>query len=158
MMLADKQIRSPRPLDLDAAVRLLSEAGLPVDDATADHLALVTEENGELHGLIGLERFGDVGLLRSLVVASHYRGRGLGEALVSALEAQAQDCGVAELWLLTIDADVFFERLGYGVRRRDAAPDAIQATSEFSTLCPADAVLMSKSTSQFSINITLTEY
>lgn len=146
MMPADKQIRSSRPSDLDAAVRLLSDAGLPLDDLTAEHLALVAEEHGELHGLIGLEFFGDVGLLRSLVVASHSRGRGLGQMLVSALEAHARDCGVAELWLLTIDADAFFERLGYGIRRRDAAPGAIRGTAEFSTLCPADAVLMSKST------------
>ncbi len=128
-------------------MRLLSDAGLPLDDLAVDHLAFVAEEDGELHGLIGLERFGEVGLLRSLVVASHSRGRGLGRKLVSALEAHARDCGVAELWLLTIDADAFFERLGYGVRRRDAAPDAIRATAEFSVLCPADAVLMSKSTS-----------
>ncbi len=46
MMPADKQMRSPRPSDLDAAVRLLSDAGLPVDDLTADHLALVAEEDG----------------------------------------------------------------------------------------------------------------
>ncbi len=147
MMPAGKQMRLPRSSDLDAAVRLLSDAGLPVDDLTADHLALVAEEDGELHGLIGLERFGDIGLLRSLVVASHDRGRGLGRMLVSALESHARDCGIAELWLLTIDADAFFERLGYDVRRRDAAPDAIRATAEFSALCPADAVLMSKATS-----------
>lgn len=69
MMPAGKQMRLPRSSDLDAAVRLLSDAGLPVDDLTADRLALVAEEDGELHGLIGLEHFGDVGLLRSLVVA-----------------------------------------------------------------------------------------
>ena len=147
MMPAGKQMRLPRSSDLDAAVRLLSDAGLPVDDLTADRLALVAEEDGELHGLIGLEHFGDVGLLRSLVVASHDRGRGLGRMLVSALESHARDCGIAELWLLTIDADTFFERLGYGVRHRDAAPDAIRATAEFAALCPADAVLMSKATS-----------
>ncbi len=144
-MPADKQIRSAQSSDLGAALRLLSDAGLPLDDLTADHLALVAEEDGELHGLIGLELFGEVGLLRSLVVAGHYRGRGLGRKLVSALEAHARDCGVAELWLLTIDADAFLESLGYGVRGRDAAPDAIRATAEFSALCPADAALMSKS-------------
>lgn len=145
-MPADERIRSSRLSDLDAAVRLLSNAGLPLDDLTAEQLALVAEEDGELHGLIGLEVFRDVGLLRSLVVASQCRGRGLGQMLVSALEAHARDRSVAELWLLTVDADVFFERLGYGIRRRDAAPDAIRATAEFSTLCPADAVLMSKPT------------
>ncbi len=145
-MPADEQIRSSQPSDLDAAVRLLADAGLPLDDLTADQLALVAEEDGELHGLIGLEVFGCVGLLRSLVVASHCRGQGLGVALVSALETHARSCGIQELWLLTIDADAFFARLGYAIRRRDRVPNAIRATAEFSVLCPADALLMSKLT------------
>ena len=46
--------------------------------------------------------------------------------------------------MLTIDADSFFEKLDYVARGRDVAPDAIRDTEEFSTLCPGDAVLMSK--------------
>ena len=82
--------------------------------------------------------------MRSLVVSRAARGSGVGAALVAALEAACWDRGIQELWLLTIDADSFFEKLGYAVRSRVVAPDAIRDTEEFSTLCPGDAVLMSK--------------
>ena len=51
---------------------------------------------------------------------------------------------MGEIWLLTIDADGFFESLGYGRRERDEAPEAIVGTAEFADLCPASAVLMSR--------------
>jgi len=63
---------------------------------------------------------------------------------VAALESQAASQGIRELWLLTIDADAWFEKLGYGARQRDQAPEAITRTAEFASLCPGDAVLMQK--------------
>jgi amino-acid N-acetyltransferase len=61
------------------------------------------------------------------------------------VEEFAAASGATEIWLLTIDADVWFGRLGYAVRDRQDAPEAIRGTQEFSGLCPGDAVLMSKS-------------
>ena len=49
-----------------------------------------------------------------------------------------------ELWLLTIDADAWFARLGYTTQARAFAPPEIQQTEEFASLCPGDAVLMMK--------------
>jgi len=72
------------------------------------------------------------------------RSSGVGAQLVSALEVQAKKHGVNELWLLTIDADRYFTKLHYGKRERSEAPVEIQCTAEFSSLCPGDAVLMSK--------------
>lgn len=125
-------------------LNLLSEAGLPTEDVSAEQLSLVAENAGQMQGVIGLESLGEIGLLRSLVVSKQARGDGIGPMLVSALESNCVGNGVAELWLLTIDADAFFEKLGYSIRLRDEAPDAIQATNEFSGLCPGDAFLMSK--------------
>jgi len=69
------------------------------------------------------------------------------------LSANEHDCqhppgerGIAELWLLTIDADAFFATSGFSVRGRDDAPSAVRASQEFSSLCPDNAVLMSKTT------------
>lgn len=120
--------------------------GLPVDDLTPAHLDdfLILQVRDAPVGAIGLEQYGDIGLLRSLVVSEAARGAGAGGRLVAALEAAAREQGVGELWLLTIDADAWFARLGYRVRTRDRAPAAIRATREFSGLCPGDAVLMSK--------------
>jgi amino-acid N-acetyltransferase len=129
--------------------RLLGEAGLPVEDLRREHLRqfLVARVENRLTGVIGLEAYNAIGLLRSLVVAPESRKHGLGQQLVRELEAKARDIGVRELWLLTIDADLFFRRLGYLVSDRSEAPAAVAATHEFAGLCPDDAVLMRKSLS-----------
>lgn len=130
--------------------RLLGEAGLPVADLGPDRLEdfLVAERTGtrqtETLGIIGLQRFNRVGLLRSLVVDQNERKSGLGRRLVTAVEANASCKGVKDLWLLTIDAERYFEGLGYKMMSRNAAPDSIRSTEEFSGLCPDGAYLMHK--------------
>jgi len=138
------EIRRAHHGDIDAARNLLSEAGLPVEDLSAEHLAFVAEIDGRFVGTIGLESFGAIGLLRSLVVSADTRAGGLGRRLVAELEASTHEQGTEALWLLTIDADPFFQRLGYVVMDRADAPPVIRKTAEFSGLCPGDAVLMSK--------------
>ena len=139
------KFRAPVPADLAIARQMLFDAGLPIEDVTIEHLALVAEQEGVVCGLVGLEQFEQSGLLRSLVIAEEYRSGGLGRLLVEALEQLAADRNIGELWLLTIDADGWFARLGYTEQARELAPAAIQQTEEFSSLCPGDAVLMKKS-------------
>jgi amino-acid N-acetyltransferase len=126
---------------------LLSDNGLPIEDLGANALDsfLVAEDDGDLVGLIGLQVFGTTGLLRSLVVAETARRVGLGGKLVGALESAAQTAGIRDLWLLTIDAERFFERQGFEIVDRDAAPQSIRSTEEFGGLCPDSAHLMTKS-------------
>ena len=143
--MSDLLIRQPNDHDLATAIRLLGDAGLPVEDLTLERLALAADVGDNLAGVVGLERFDRIGLLRSLVVTPDGRGQGIGRALVAALEDTAVRDGITELWLLTIDADPYFEALGYARRERDDAPPTIRATEEFSNLCPGDAVVMSKS-------------
>ncbi len=142
----DIEIRSAQASDLTVATAWLSAEGLPIDDLTVDHMDafIVATQAGEPVGMIGIEKFAEVGLLRSLIVDTACRGVGLGARLVAALELRARSEHIDELWLLTIDADTFFTRHGYVVADRDHAPDAIRNTAEFSTLCPGDAVLMHK--------------
>jgi len=137
-------IRPASAADLAASVDLLSKAGLPVADLSADLLAFVAEKNGVFYGVIGVESFAKTGLLRSLVVSEDARGGGVGAALVRALEVACLADAIEELWLLTIDADKFFAKLGFAARDRADAPDAIRSSAEFQGLCPQDAVLMSK--------------
>ena len=141
------EIRSPRASDYLPVRQMLVDATLPVNDFAPEHLAFVASDDGKPVAAIGCEKLGDVWLLRSLVVATGQRSRGLGAKLVNALETDAREQGVGEIWLLTIDADGFFESLGYRRRERDQAPEVIQGTAEFSDLCPASAVLISKSLS-----------
>ena len=145
-MVAETEIRAACRADFEAATRLLQAAGLPVGDLSADLFDnyLVAWIGGRLVGCIGLEAYAPVGLLRSLVVDGECRDAGIGGRLVAELEARAAANGIAELWLLTIDADRYFAGLGYRARERAEAPGAVRRSAEFSTLCPADAVLMSK--------------
>ena len=130
--------------DIPTCIEFLEQAGLPTADVSLDRIALIAEVDGNVAGLIGLEKFGDTGLLRSLVVDNRYRKSGFGRTLVEKLEHHAREQGIDWLWLLTIDADAYFERFGYRKQQRDAAPPAIRATDEFAELCPDDAVLMMK--------------
>ena len=139
------EIRSTRASDYLPVRKMLGAAKLPVDDFTPEHLAFIACDDGQPVGAIGCERFGDAWLLRSLVVGEGQRSRGLGARLVAVLEADAREQGVGEIWLLTIDADGFFESLGYRRRERGEAPEVIRSTAEFSDLCPASAVLMARS-------------
>ncbi len=141
------EIRQAVADDWRSIVKQLEIAGLPVRDLNLSRMSrfLVAQSaEGVFMGAIGLEQFGDQGLLRSLVVAENARGVGLGRELVVQLEHFAADLGVTEMWLLTIDADSFFRRSGFSTRDRDKVPNAIRSTSEFSELCPTSAFLMQK--------------
>jgi amino-acid N-acetyltransferase len=146
-MTADIEILEAGPRDMEAAVTLLEDATLPVADLDASKFRefLVARIDGRSAGFVGIERFGRYGLLRSLVVAPAHRDSGLGRRLVSALETRALVAGIDEMWLLTIDADRWFESVGYLRCDRSEAPAAIASTEEFASLCPGSAVLMRKS-------------
>lgn len=91
-----------------------------------------------------MQGFGEVGLLRSLVVDARRRGTGAGARLVGAVEARAMGRGVRQLVLLTQTAAPFFARCGYARIERALAPAAVQDSTEFRSICPASAICMSK--------------
>jgi amino-acid N-acetyltransferase len=130
----------------DRIVALLEEARLATRDLTPASINgfLVVVDEGQVIAAVALEQFENVGLLRSLVVAPAHRGKGLGEAMVQALEEQARARGVTSLALLTETAKDFFRARGYQVRERTKAPAGVQASSEFAFVCPASAVYMEK--------------
>ena len=125
---------------------LLTEAQLPVSDLSSSlSLSLLgMRESGRLVGVVGIEVYGAVGMLRSLAVASARRNTRLGVSLVSNAEALAAERGVKTLYLLTSTAAEFFARLGYEAIPRSEAPAAIAATAQFSDLCPASSTFMRK--------------
>ncbi|MBD8525632.1 arsenic resistance N-acetyltransferase ArsN2 [Pseudomarimonas arenosa] len=140
------RIRPAGARDRSAIRQLLHEAGLPTADL--EHSAIdfwVIGEADRIIAAIGLETFQPSGLLRSLVVAPEQRGRGLGQALLAHLESTAQARQLNALYLLTLDADGFFQRLGYRSVPRHTAPAAILHSQEFHSLCPASALCMLKS-------------
>lgn len=139
------EIRPATAADREAILRLLEQASLPTEDlATSAARFWVAEEGGEVIGAIGLEQHGSLGLLRSLAVVPAARRRGIGLELVRRLEREARAAEIAQLALLTQGAKAFFERLGYVAVARDSAPDAVKASAQFRSLCPASATCMRK--------------
>jgi amino-acid N-acetyltransferase len=131
-------------VDRPALAVLLAQANLSADDLPINlgtFLLSFTEEN-TLVGAAGLEPLGTLGLLRSVAVASAYRGQYIGQTLVDGLLHAARHNGLTHLYLLTTTADSYFERLGFERVSRDNVPDEVQQTSQFSSLCPSSAVVM----------------
>lgn len=129
-----------------AITQLLTEAQLPVEDITSEHLAHFFGAWSELRleGVVGLELYGSVALLRSLAVRMEMRGLGVGGRLLKEIEYYAYEKGARSLFLLTMTAQTYFEKYGYSVIPRDSVPDAILATAAFTHICPASAVPMVK--------------
>ena len=125
---------------------LLNEARLPLSDLTERHLQhfIGCGDAHALHGVIGLELYPPIALLRSLAVVKSDRSSGIGRGLVEHAERYAREHGVSEIYLLTDTAERLFARAGYERIARDKAPEAIRKTAEFATICAASSALMRK--------------
>ena len=129
------------------AVRaLLERSGLPTSDleAARPEFAVIREKD-QVIAAGALQRFGSSALLRSVVVAPDRRGSGLGQAIVSELERMARSAQISRLVLLTQSAAEFFGHRGYRVIDRSTAPEDMQGSEEFRSLCPSSATCMAKS-------------
>lgn len=130
---------------------LLTQAELPTEDLSSDAQTpastvslFAAHQQGALVATVALELYGQHALLRSLAVAEHKRGSGLGELMLEYAEQQARSQGVASLYLLTTTAQAFFAQRAYIDADRDSAPAAIAACRQFSGICPGSAAFMCK--------------
>ncbi len=129
--------------DLPSLADLLAANGLPTSDLTAAGRRFWRVADGDgLLGYGGLEAYGADGLLRSVVVPVERRGGGAGRAIVATVSEEARRLGVERLWLLTIGAAGFFERLGFRRADRKSAPADIASSAQFAGLCPGSAVCL----------------
>ena len=144
---SDANIAPASPQDFDEIIALLDAAALPTEDLERSSMAqflVARDESGKVIGAIGVERYGRIALLRSLVVAPDCRNRDLGTQLVAKLEARCRSWAMADLFLLTITARDFFAGHGYRAIGREAVPVALRTAAEFTRLCPDSAVCMTK--------------
>ena len=135
-----------RPGEAAAVKTLIAEAGLGADDLEQhklDHF-IVARKGDALVGTVGLEPAGDCALLRSLAVAAAHRRQAIAARLVTAIERYARSHGVTQMYLLTTTAADFFVKQGYHTVLRESAPDTLQATEEFRSICPDTAACLSK--------------
>lgn len=128
----DRTIRDARPDDAEAIARLLTQLGYPSDAGAVDERlerlqvvgdrVVVAEVDGVVVGLAHLqvtpaiERDRPAAKLGALIVDEEQRGRGVGRALVEAIEVEARRRGCELLFLTTAerrdDAHAFYERVG----------------------------------------------
>jgi GNAT superfamily N-acetyltransferase len=133
MRAAGLTIREVDPRDAAEIAQLLDELGYPLSSeivadrlarlaASSSDVALVAVVGAEIVGLAGIHVFtslehGTVGKLNELVVTASRRRRGIGAALVRAVEAEARRRGCAILFLTTAerrtDAHRFYRELGF---------------------------------------------
>jgi GNAT superfamily N-acetyltransferase len=128
------EIRRVEAADAESVASLLAQLGYPasVDEverrlerllASEADVQLVAVTDGEVVGLVGLqvglalEYDEPVGKLSELVIEEGHRGRGVGRALVAAVEREARRRGCCLLYLTTAarrkDAHAFYERIGF---------------------------------------------
>jgi amino-acid N-acetyltransferase len=141
----DFTVSRARPHELGAAMSLIEQSELSTHGVVESfgHY-LVVRDDERLIGLCGLEVHDSAALLRSVAVDAHYRGAGVGQALVAGALDLARKMDLRALYLMTTTASAFFERCGFQVWPREAAPEGIRASWEFTDGLPRSAVLMKR--------------
>jgi len=126
-------------------IALLQSQQLPVEDLPSQLTDFfVSQEDGKLIGLIGMEQYDEYGLLRSMVVHPDFRNQQIAAALVDTLEQRATAAGIKALYLLTETAAEYFSKKGFSTVQRELVPDAVKVSTEFSHVCPVSATVMVK--------------
>lgn len=134
------------PVDEPWIRQLLKSCGLPQEDLQRDHFKnfIVYKEKGLILGVVGLEIFGRIALLRSLAVEGRHRNQGIASQMISKIEEYGRSQQISKLYLLTTSAEEFFAKRGYQRIDRKLAPPEIKATREFQDLCPDSSVCLTK--------------
>ena len=130
--------------DLEGVRRLLETCALP-DAGVGDQWPVayvVVKEHQHVVASAGLESYGGDGLLRSLAVAAHLRGIGLGARLLHDRLNTAKQLGMSRVFLLTTTAADFFLNHGFVPAERGSANSALRSSPEFTTACPATATCL----------------
>jgi amino-acid N-acetyltransferase len=107
-------IRRGRPGDEPGLARLIVEGNLPpffIEPFLAAFL--VVEHEGDIIGCGCAEMYDESSVIRSVVVSTRARGLGLGLEIARLLEEDARLSGARDLYLFTLDAWRFWQRLGY---------------------------------------------
>ena len=136
-------IREASPADRSKVERLLAGYALPVQGVPESMAGyVVAEVAGEVVGVVGLEEWGNFGLLRSAAVASEWKGRGVGRELVARILERAASNSLDAVYLLTTTAERYFPSFGFVLTTREAVPDVVRSSVEFQGACPVSALVM----------------
>lgn len=121
----------------------IAKAGLPFQDLNYQNQILISYiSNGEPVGTGGLEIVNQYGLLRSVSVPTEYRNHAIGKQIFADIITNALGINLEALYLITETAKDYFEKLGFETVVREAVPNEIKSTTQFSQVCPSSAICM----------------
>lgn len=131
--------------DTEAIKQLLEVANLTTS-GLSNHIQhfLVATNNIEIIDVAGAELYFPVALIRSVAVNPAFKNQGIGYTLVNMLTQQLHQQHFNTYYLLTETAAPFFTKMGFETILREHAPESIQQTEEYSSICPTTAVIMTK--------------
>ena len=131
--------------DVEPLRNLLEGSGLRSNGLqgrlSATFVSGASDGSSPLDATACLEEVDGFGVVRSVAVRPHLRGKGLGRLATAAATAEARSRGITRVFLLTESAEGFFKGMGFSVIERDALPAAVRE-SEHARTC-ASAVAMS---------------
>ncbi len=131
------------PEDLENTKNLLRSCLLPYEDVDLRRMDFILAKRGSSTiGVIGMERFGTISLLRSFAVDPAYRRKGVSNALMRLILSVALEHGMRRFFLMTTTVEKTCFKLGFKVIGRSEVPEEIKGTTEFKGLCPISAVCM----------------
>jgi amino-acid N-acetyltransferase len=146
MSVDDLQIGKATTSDLDEILELLRCSSLP-PDGVEEHLSdffVGRDSTGRLVACAAVERYGALGLLRSVAVSTESQKSGLGSLLVRKVLDEAQRTGIDEVVLLTTTArDFFARRFGFGQTTREPYTAQLAGSIEWQLPRCSSAVVMS---------------
>jgi N-acetylglutamate synthase-like GNAT family acetyltransferase len=132
--------------DLDELLALLAVVNLPAE-GVVEHIGnfwIARNASNQLIGCAGLERYGRLGLLRSVAVSPGNQNTGLGSKITTALLDDAAKAGIEEVVLLTTTArDFFASRFGFREANRESFDEQLARSPEWRLPRCASAVCMS---------------
>lgn len=138
-------IRPAESGDRGPIAEILSASRLVPLDETAQfgpQYAVAINGDGIVVGVAGYERYGTDILLRSVAVSEPWRSTGIGARLTADRLAHAKAEGCSAAYLLTDTARSYWERHAFSQIDRQAAPEAVTRSQEWSAACPVSATAM----------------
>ncbi|NQY94190.1 MAG: N-acetylglutamate synthase [Campylobacteraceae bacterium] len=131
--------------NIEEITTLLKQNNLPIEDIKELNLKSFfgLYINDTLEGIVGLEVYNEVALLRSLAVGSN-KSFGIGSKLLEHIDYFSKTNNINTLYLLTTTADKYFLKKGFVVENKNKAPKVILNTKEFNSICPDSSIFMKK--------------
>ena len=138
-------IKQATDREFDIIKKLLDDNNLPTTDIYQDNIQFfIGLINDKIMSVIGLEKYKDSGLLRSLAVNDLFKNQQVGTRLIQHLFNLCVSEHIDKIYLLTTTAENYFVKFGFLKIDRIEAPDILKQTREFKDICPLSAVLMYK--------------